>query len=101
MKPLLLAFTALLFATGALAERSIIFLVRHAERADAGGPGQKDPALSETGKKRAAALVAELRDAGISAIYASEFRRTQETAGPLAKSLGLETITSRRRKPRG
>lgn len=68
----------------------MIFLVRHAERADAGGPAEKDPALSETGKKRAAALAQALRDVAISAIHTSEFQRTRETAAPLAASLGVK-----------
>lgn len=81
---------ALLIATSAPAEPLTIFVVRHAERADAGGPAQKDPALSETGRARAAALAKALRDAGVTAIYTSEFTRTQQTAAPLAESLGVK-----------
>jgi broad specificity phosphatase PhoE len=79
---------ALAFANGAVAEPRIIFLVRHAERADAGGPAQADPELSAAGRERAAALARELKDCGIRAIFTSEFKRTRQTAAPLAESLG-------------
>ena len=68
--------------------QSTIFVVRHAEKADA----TKDPDLSEAGRARADALAKALRDAHITAIYATEFKRTQQTAAPLAKALGI-TVT--------
>ena len=68
--------------------QSTIFVVRHAEKADA----TKDPDLSEAGRGRAEALAKALRDANITAIYATEFKRTQQTAAPLAKALGI-TVT--------
>lgn len=77
-------------APAAGAEPRIVFLVRHAERADAGSAGQSDPNLSETGRARAAALAKQLRDANIATIYSSEFKRTQQTAAPLAASLGIK-----------
>jgi phosphohistidine phosphatase SixA len=73
-------------------EAQTIFLVRHAERADADGVAQKDPELSAAGKRRAQALAATLRDAKIGAIYVTEFKRTQETAKPLAEKLAIEPI---------
>jgi broad specificity phosphatase PhoE len=62
-----------------------IFIVRHAEKADA----SKDPDLSEAGRTRAEDLAKILRDARITAIYTTEFKRTQETAAPLAKAVGI------------
>ena len=62
-----------------------IFVVRHAEKADA----SKDPDLSEAGRERAEALTKMLRDAEITAIYTTEFKRTRKTAAPLAKALGI------------
>ena len=79
-----LASTLLSTATA----QSTIFVVRHAEKADA----TKDPDLSEAGRARAEALAKALRDANITAIYATEFKRTQQTAAPLAKALGI-TVT--------
>ena len=68
--------------------QSTIFVVRHAEKADA----TKNPDLSEAGRARAEALAKALRDANITAIYATEFKRTQQTAAPLAKALSI-TVT--------
>jgi phosphohistidine phosphatase SixA len=82
-------------AAGAAADT--IFLVRHAERADMvkGAPPAMaaDPGLSAAGQARAASLAAMLKDAGISAIFVTEFKRTRETAAPLAKTLGITPAT--------
>src|SRR4029453_5154528 len=69
--------------------QSTIFIVRHAEKAD----NSKDAELSEAGRARAEALANMLRDSKISVIYTTEFKRTQQTAAPLAKALRL-TITT-------
>jgi phosphohistidine phosphatase SixA len=69
--------------------QSTVYIVRHAEKAD----DSKDAELSEAGRARAEALANVLRDSKISAIYTTEFKRTQQTAAPLAKALGL-TITT-------
>lgn len=63
----------------------VIYLVRHAEKAS----GDHDPALSETGQKRALDLATLLHDAGIETIYSTDFARTLQTAAPLAEQLGL------------
>jgi broad specificity phosphatase PhoE len=63
-----------------------VLLVRHAEKATDGGD---DPALTPAGQQRAEALVQVAQHAGVSAIYATRFRRTRETAQPLAKRLGI------------
>jgi phosphohistidine phosphatase SixA len=81
---------------GPLLAGQAAFVVRHAERADAGTAGAgmmaNDPELSDAGRARAEALATALKDAGITAIYATQFRRTQQTAAALAKALGL-TVT--------
>jgi broad specificity phosphatase PhoE len=59
-----------------------IFLVRHAERADA----STDPSLSAAGRARAERLAAMLRNAGVTAIFTTDLKRTIETAAPLAKA---------------
>jgi len=78
----------------ASASAQAIFVVRHAERADAGMPpgSQKDPDLSDTGRARAAALAAMLKDARITRIYVTEFKRTHQTAAPLAAALKEEPV---------
>ena len=85
-------FVACMFALPAAAQQTV-FLVRHAERADS-SPGTSptmaaDPDLSEAGRARAEHLAEALKDAKITAIFATEFKRTQQTAAPLAKALGL------------
>jgi broad specificity phosphatase PhoE len=73
-----------------------VFLVRHAERADATSGGTmmmaSDPDLSEAGHARAARLAAMLRDAGITGIFTTEYKRTRQTAEPLARRLGIEPV---------
>jgi len=44
-------------------------------------------------RARAEALANMLRDSEISAIYTTEFKRTQQTAAPLAKAFGLTVTT--------
>jgi phosphohistidine phosphatase SixA len=70
--------------------QSSIFIVRHAEKVD---DTSKDPDLSEAGRTRAQALAGLLKDADITSIYVTDFKRTQQTAMPLAKLLGLQTKT--------
>jgi broad specificity phosphatase PhoE len=48
-----------------------------------------DPLLSAAGQARAERLAQMLADAGITAIYATEFRRTQDTGQPLGAKLGV------------
>lgn len=67
------------------AAQQVVFLMRHAEQS----AGPDEPVLTEAGHRRAAALVARLRDAGISVIYTSDAKRTIQTAEPLAKALGI------------
>jgi broad specificity phosphatase PhoE len=64
----------------------VVFVVRHAEKAASGG---KDPELSDAGQKRANALAAILKDAGLSGIFTTELKRTQQTAAPMANAAHL------------
>jgi len=63
-----------------------VFLLRHAERAEY---ESRDGVLSEAGEARARALARVLQDAGVTAIYTSQLKRTIQTAEPLAKALGI------------
>jgi broad specificity phosphatase PhoE len=88
----ILVTALVLLSAAAAAAQSTVFVVRHAERADGGVTNTmmgNDPDLSEAGRARAEALAAMLKDAGITAIYTTEFKRTQQTAAPLAKALGI------------
>ena len=71
-----------------------VIFVRHAEKATLPAG---DPALSEAGQRRAAELARQLVDAdvivGVDAIYSTPYRRTEETARPVADALGLQIIS--------
>jgi broad specificity phosphatase PhoE len=81
------------------AAEPVIFVVRHAERADTGSGGMPtmaaDPDLSAAGHARAAALATALSDANITTIYVTEYKRTKQTAAPLAERLRLSVIAGR------
>jgi broad specificity phosphatase PhoE len=83
MKYFALILTVLVSLTLAADATPNIFLVRHAEKAATGG---NDPDLSVAGRKRAEELAHILKDAQITAVFVTEFKRTQETAGPTAKA---------------
>jgi len=63
-----------------------VFLVRHAERFN---DSREDPPLTAEGKQRAKALADTLRDAGITAIITSQWKRAKDTAQPLADLLKI------------
>ena len=65
-----------------------VVLVRHAEPLPTG----TDPGLSTAGKKRAIALAKLLVDAGVTAIFTSDLKRTKETAAPLATQTSLTPV---------
>jgi len=79
-----LLLSCVLLVSSAVAQ-STIFLVRHAEKASG-----DDPDLTDAGRTRAESLATVLKDAGITAIYTSEAKRTRQTAAPLAKALHVE-----------
>lgn len=93
MRRLVLNLVFLLVALPAAAQQAI-FVVRHAERADtASGAAPMmatDPDLSDAGRARAESLAAALKDAKITAIFVTPYKRTQQTAEPLAKALGIQ-----------
>ena len=63
-----------------------IFVLRHAERVEYESP---DGVLSEAGEARARVLARLLGDAGVTAIYISDRKRTSQTAQPLAELLHI------------
>jgi phosphohistidine phosphatase SixA len=77
---------AVLLATANLATaQEAIYVVRHAERADT----SEDSELSPAGVARSGRLSAILGKGGVTSIFASERRRTQQTAAPLADTLHI------------
>lgn len=61
-----------------------VLLVRHAERAN--------DSLNQAGHERAQKLVHIVNKAGVTAIYATEYNRTQQTVQPVADFLKIEPI---------
>ena len=79
-----LALFSLLFVSVSMASaQPVVVIVRHGEKATDGGT---DPDLSSAGRARADALARILKDSGITAIFTTEFKRTQKTAAPTAAS---------------
>jgi len=109
----------MLLHAGPAAAEQVFFLVRHAERADvpaaptppaAPAAGQNaapphgmmipaDPPRSAAGEQRAAKLAAMLAASGIKAIYTSEYKRTRQTAAPLAQKLNLKPVMAPAKDP--
>jgi broad specificity phosphatase PhoE len=96
--PKVAALVALLtlFAIGlAGCERSVpapttVVIVRHAEKASQ----EADAPLSDAGHVRASALADALANAGVSAIYSSQYGRNKDTVAPLAARAGV-AVTER------
>lgn len=59
-----------------------VFVVRHAEKKNE--PQNPDPDLAPEGVERAQEIARVFGDAGVNAIYATQFKRTQQTVKPLA-----------------
>ena len=64
-----------------------IILVRHAEKII--DPNNPDVDLSAAGQARAQEIARMFGDAGINAIYATQYQRTQETVKPLSDKTGV------------
>ena len=73
----------------ALPATASVFVVRHAEKAD---PTDPDTPLSEAGEARAITLAEALKNRGVKAVYATEFKRTQQTATPAAQAAGVDVV---------
>src|SRR5262245_7501052 len=86
-----LALAALVAAGIARADDppTVVLVVRHAEKAS---PTAPDPSLSTAGRARARALAHVAGAASVDAIYVTQFKRTKETAAPLASELRLVPI---------
>src|SRR5688572_3557377 len=73
------------------ATATTVVVVRHAEKST---DDPRDPTLSAVGQERARALRAVLRNAGVTDIYTTQYKRTRQTAEPLAQQTGI-AITER------
>ena len=90
LRSLIVSLLLLVPRAGATAQSAplTVFIVRHAEK----GPENPDPSLTEAGRQRATELARVLTGAHISAVFASEFKRTQETVAPLAAQASLTPV---------
>ena len=90
--PPLALLAALLLPACATADRApsdpATYVVRHLHTPE----GERDPDLLPEGRRVAALLGERLAGERIAAIYISDFKRTRQTAGPLAERLGLEPV---------
>ena len=80
-----------------------MLIVRHGERDDTAScpPTPTNPPLSTAGQQRAGVLAHVGEDAGLQAIYASEFCRTQQTVEPLANQQNLAVSVINQHAPDG
>jgi len=81
----------------ALRHATVLF-VRHAET---DGPSSENPGLSEQGRARAAGLAGLLSGTPVTAVFATELKRTGETMEPVAEQAGLTVETYAAREPGG
>lgn len=85
-----LALACALGISGAAAQKDpvTVFVIRHAEK----GPEVPDPSLTDAGRRRATELARVLGDTKVTALYVTEFKRTQETLAPLAAASGVTPV---------
>ena len=83
---LVVTLLGLILSCAAQAQEHMVFLVRHAEKAV---EPAADPPLSTQGLLRAESLAVRIANAKPSAIYTSQYQRTQMTANPLARAVGI------------
>jgi broad specificity phosphatase PhoE len=66
-----------------------VVVVRHAEKST---DDPRDPSLSAIGQQRARDLGAVLMDAGVTDVYVTQYKRTRQTAEPLAQASGSSIV---------
>jgi broad specificity phosphatase PhoE len=90
MKRHAVAFALLFAALSAIAapppEATTVIVVRHAEKAGPTG----DVPLNDAGRARAQELARVLAGAGVTAVYDTQYIRTQQTAEPLASAMKIK-----------
>lgn len=70
-------------------EITTYFFIRHAEK-QTSDSSEKDPELTSMGKERAKRWAKVFRDVEFDHIYSSDYKRTFQTARPIAQAKGLE-----------
>ncbi len=86
-----LSIIMLIGALNTYAQKTTIWLVRHAEKQTAeGAMNSTDPDLTEDGDKRAHDLATILKNQKIDAVYSTPYKRTTSTGGPAAAARQLK-----------
>ncbi len=71
-------------------DATVFVIVRHAEKS---ADDPKDPTLSPAGRLRAQRLADRLATRRVTAVHATAYRRTRQTAAPTAQRHGLDVQT--------
>lgn len=71
---------------------SVYYFIRHAEK-DRSDSTNKNPSLTLKGLERANKWALFFKDKNIAAVYSTNYKRTQQTALPIAKEQNLEIIS--------
>jgi broad specificity phosphatase PhoE len=79
----LLSVLILALTVSAARAQTVVVLVRHAEKVDESAGSE----LTAAGQARARSLAALLKDAGIQAVFSTDYRRTLDTAKPTAEAI--------------
>ena len=74
------------------AKETVVYIVRHAEK-DTSDVKNNDPDLNAEGKERARALNQFLKKEKIAAVFSTEYKRTMQTAAPVAQRNGIPVKT--------
>ncbi|MEP7149731.1 MAG: phosphoglycerate mutase family protein [Acidobacteriota bacterium] len=97
---LILAVLVLNFHAAVLAQgKKTIVLVRHTEKDISGTADPNDPVLTAEGRKRAERLAKIVKKYRPGAIYSTDFKRTRETAAPMAERRKLKVEIYDAKKP--
>jgi broad specificity phosphatase PhoE len=65
---------------------TVVFIVRHAERAE---DGTSDPPISTAGEARSTLVAEIMRTARLTHLHSTDFKRTRSTLGPTVEQTGL------------
>ncbi len=90
----LLSIIMLIGVLNTYAQKTTIWIVRHAEKQTAEGVvNSTDPDLTADGDKRAHDLAVKLKNEKIDAVYSTPYKRTTSTGGPAAAARQLKINT--------
>jgi broad specificity phosphatase PhoE len=89
-----LAAVAVIAQASAAESRTVVYVVRHAEKAS---EPHRNPGLTPPGSERATALARALAGVELTGIITSQFARTRATAAPVAMATGVEPVVIRYR----